>query len=246
MTERVRSIIRKISLDQIGSDKKKDFDDLSDDDDHSEGLRDPFGRRDGIYAAAWRLGYLLRKWWVVVSLSVFSMIAVYYYNSFLVLQAYASRDVATIQVFMQMRRDLSANLEKSIVAYMQHEKEVFKNVIEMRALMVGMAPDVKKALSEKSDKKSSDVLGKFFGLAEQYPDLKFSAEFHFLVSAIENVEKEIAAARVRYNVSADNYVTSLSTVPGNFYAFIFRFKPLPYFEPEKGASDFVPLDLKLK
>ncbi len=246
MPGRVRHIIRKISRD------KEDKIDLEDSDDESQGsvdseAYDEHGNpREGIYAVAWRLGYVLRKWWVLVSCTFILAISVYYYNNFWFLRSYAHRDAASVNVYMQMRRDLSANLEKSVMAYAQHERDIFKNVMEFRTMMVGMSPDMKKALVEKSDKKSSELMGKFFGIAEQYPDLKLSAEFHFLIATIESAEKELAAARVRYNVSVDNYTTALATVPGNFFAVAFRFKPLPYFEPSTSATEFAPLDFNPK
>ncbi|MGK5086604.1 LemA family protein [Bdellovibrionota bacterium FG-2] len=246
MPGRVRHIIRKISQDKSERAELEDSDDETDGPEGAGSYDEHGNPREGIYAVAWRLGYVLRKWWVVVSLTAVVAISVYYYNNFWFLRSYAQRDAASVNVYMQMRRDLSANLEKSVIAYAQHERDIFKNVMEFRTMMVGMTPDMKKALVEKSDKKSSELMGKFFGIAEQYPDLKLSAEFHFLVATIESAEKELAAARVRYNVSVDNYTTALATIPGNFFAVAFRFKPLPYFEPEKSATEFAPLDFNPK
>ncbi|MGK5083007.1 LemA family protein [Bdellovibrionota bacterium FG-1] len=218
-----------------------------DDDGESESLEsDTLHHREGVYGLVWELGFFLRKWWVVLSMSAAAMISTFYYNILSTFYANAQTEASSVVVYGQMRKDVSANVEKAVGAYVRHEKEIYKYVVEVRAMMVGagVKPEgnTEGKPESKIDKKTSELMGKFFGLAEQYPDLKFSAEFHFLVSAILEVEKELAAARVRYNNSANVYGTALTTIPGNFFAFIFRFKPLPLYEADKGGVDFKVMD----
>lgn len=212
--------------------------------------------REGIYAVLWRLGYVLRKRRVIIACAIMGITSAYYYNQLGTLQANAETEGSSIVVYLQMRRDLTVNLEKLTTAYINHEKEIFKYVAEIKSAMVGrtpekppeLTPEMKKALAAKGGPSSQvgALLGQFFGLAEQYPDLKFSTEFHHVVSALMDVEKELAAARVRYNNSVNIYMTALTTIPGNFYGPVFRYKPLPLFVPDmasgnKGGIDFKPM-----
>ncbi len=207
---------------------------------------------EGFYGVLWTLGYYLRKGWVIVLCSVIGLVSVYYYNHLYVMEWNAIRDGSSILVYQQMRRDLNKNIERVTSAFILHEKDIFQNVAEAKSEMLGMSPEMKKTLADKvgqvskSDKNVGHLMGQFFGLAEQYPDLKFSAEFHYVVQALMETEKSIAAARVAYNMSVNNYLTVLETCPGNIFAFIFRYKPLPYFDANKENTEFSAMFESLK
>ncbi|MBF0492788.1 MAG: LemA family protein [Deltaproteobacteria bacterium] len=240
MKSRVKHIINKLSP---GRSNQEDLESGPEDD--FEDLGKWAGARKGIHGVVWRLGYVLRRRWMILSACLMLLVSVYYYNHLYKLEWNARRDGSSVVVYMQMRRDLSVNISNLASAYIQHEKEIFKYVAEIKTAMVGrekMPSEIKMDPAAVEEiKKANPILGQFFALAEQYPDLKFSSEFHYAVTAVMDSEKELAAARVRYNESTNYYLTALQTFPGNFFGFIFRYKPLPYFEPDKGGANFVPM-----
>ncbi|MEI8346731.1 MAG: LemA family protein [Pseudomonadota bacterium] len=241
MEKRVGTIIRKLHAQSPRG--LEDVDDLN-----VEELERHLDRK-GIEKFMWRLGYVLRKSWVYIPSVILIIISVYYYNQLFKLQEATNRDASSVTAYRQMRQDYMTNLNKLVTAYMQHEKDVYKNVSELRSIMTGLPPEIAKQLMDKNntkDLKSGEFLSKIFGIAEQYPDLKFSTEFHYLVTAIHDVEKDIAAARVRYNGTVSMYLTAIDTIPGNFFALIFRYKPLPYFEFDKAGveGNLFKIDLK--
>lgn len=256
MNERVRHIIKKTlnggkSSGPHGASYVPEYDDHLDPDLARPGSG--ISARAKAHNLAWKLGYFLRRWWVFVLGGFASMVSVYYFNYLETLRAAAEAAGSSVVVYMQMRKDLNVNLEKAVTLYVQHEKEMFSLVAELRSSMVGLTPELKKQLVEKElnakpdmKKSSNDLLGRIFAIGEQYPDLKFSSEFHFLASTLFETEKKLAAARVRYNTAADMYLTALTTVPGNFFGPVFRFKPIPYFVPDKGGVDFRPMEFGLR
>ncbi len=67
---------------------------------------------------------------------------------------------------------------------------------------------------------------------ENYPDLKTSQTVQELISAIREVEDEIARHRYTYNNIVQEFNTKIDTVPSNLVARIFGFNKMPYLELE--------------
>ena len=65
-------------------------------------------------------------------------------------------------------------------------------------------------------------------LAEQYPDLKATQSFEALINEVSDTEDRIAKAKQEYNAASERYNQYQTTFPGNVFAFIYRFKSLPY------------------
>jgi LemA protein len=82
-------------------------------------------------------------------------------------------------------------------------------------------------------------------LAEEYPDLKATLSIQDLIKEASNTEDRIAEAKKEYNKECEVYNQYLSVFPGNVFAFVYRFKPLPYIGMEEDLK--VPLiDLKMR
>ncbi len=84
-------------------------------------------------------------------------------------------------------------------------------------------------------------LGKLMAVAEQYPDLKLSATFTSLMTALIEVEKDIAAERLKYNDMVNKYAGMTQLFPGNFFAAMFNFPEKSYFTPTEAAKALVPI-----
>jgi LemA protein len=79
-------------------------------------------------------------------------------------------------------------------------------------------------------------------LAEQYPDLKLSANFQTLMNVLDQVEKDLAAERMKQDEAVNIYTTNIQIFPSNIFAKIFGFQSHPYFRATEEAKTFKPID----
>jgi LemA protein len=79
-------------------------------------------------------------------------------------------------------------------------------------------------------------------LAEQYPDLKLSANFQTLMTVLDQIEKDLAAGRMKQDEMVNIYTTYVQTFPSNVFAAIFGFRLHPYFSATEEAKTFKSID----
>jgi len=84
-------------------------------------------------------------------------------------------------------------------------------------------------------------LKKISAVAEQYPDLKLSTTFISLMTALIDVEKDLAAQRLNFNDIVNMYTTRIIMFPTNIYAKFFNFPDKSYFEPTQAAKSLEPI-----
>jgi LemA protein len=84
------------------------------------------------------------------------------------------------------------------------------------------------------------ALGNLFAVAENYPDLKASANFIQLQQSLADIEDQIQLARRYYNGAARNFNILVQSFPSNLVASAFRFSPVEYFEIADAADRTVP------
>ncbi len=93
---------------------------------------------------------------------------------------------------------------------------------------------------EQAENMLTGALRSIFAVAENYPDLKSSANFQQLSSELADTENKIEAARRFYNANVRDYVTKLQTFPSNMVANIFNFKKLEMFILDDAAAKEAP------
>ncbi len=196
---------------------------------------------------------------VVLLLALIAGASIYYFN----LLVQTEQDVLAAQgkmaALQQRRNDISINLSKAVLDYSRHEHSVFTAVVALRSFLSGKGVNGTE-LEEIIEKlKQTDVAGagkasemiagagplslnRLLAIAEQYPDLKLSSNFNNLMTALVDVEKDLAVERLGYNDVANTYSTTLSKFPINIYARIFGFEKYPYFEATDEAKSFKPID----
>ena len=86
----------------------------------------------------------------------------------------------------------------------------------------------------------SAALGKLFALAENYPDLKASANFLDLQQQLSDLENELQMARRYYNGAVRNLNVLVQSFPSNLIAGVFGFAQRDYFELSDAAEGAVP------
>lgn len=196
----------------------------------------------------------------VVLLAVLLVGSIYYFNMLVQTQQDVLAANGKVDAFKQRRNDISINLSKAALDYSKHEQSVFTTVVGLRSLLskagdsgAGLTETLKKleqtlgtgaqtSAAMVSGAGSLAALDRLLAVAEQYPDLKLSVNFESLMTALIEVEKDLAAERIRYNDAANYYTTILYKFPTNFYGWLFGFKELPYFEATNEAKRFKPID----
>ncbi len=139
---------------------------------------------------------------------------------------------AQIDVQLKRRYDLIPNLIETVRGYAKYEKSVLTDVTRLRASIVtGSAEDKLKANDQ-----LSKALKSIFAVAENYPDLKASANFKELQDQLEGTEDKISYVRTSYNDYVLDYNNALQQFPGNVFASAFGFKPTDYFKVTSEAE----------
>ena len=175
---------------------------------------------------------------ILVVLFVLFIIAesIFQYNRFATSETQVLARKADVEREFQRRENLIPNLVFAVSRYGSYEQGIFKDVADARAELMMIKN------SEMSQGQISNILDKalsrLVAWAEQYPDLKATQSVQDLIKEVSNTEDRIAEAKKTYNAACEIYNQFGSVFPGNVFAFIYRFKPLPYM----GIEDFhVPL-----
>ena len=112
---------------------------------------------------------------------------------------------------------------------------VLEQVTELRSAARALpAGDV--AATRAGRRALSAALGKLFAVAENYPDLKASANFLELQQQLSDLENELQMARRYYNGAVRNLNVLVQSFPSNLIAGPFGFAPRDYFECRMRAS----------
>lgn len=141
------------------------------------------------------------------------------------LQNIVKESWADIDVQLKRRYDLIPNLVETVKGYAAHEQATLTKVIDARNHILGSSNPAERAAGEQALVQSTNAL---FARAEAYPDLKASANFLELQSALGDTEDRIAAARRFYNSNVRDFNTALQTFPSSMFAG--DRKPAEFFE----------------
>lgn len=171
----------------------------------------------------------------VVVLVIIWLIALY--NRLVRLRVEVQQGWANIDVQLRRRYDLIPNLVETVKGYAVHERGVLQAVTEARTQAMdahgpGDAGQANTLLAR--------ALGGLFAVAENYPDLKASANFLQLQTELANVEEMLAAARRYYNAAVAQYNATQHTVPSNVVANFGTFSDAEFFEEEDAAVRSAP------
>jgi len=160
---------------------------------------------------------------------VLLMYGVGIYNRLVTLRNRFENAFSQIEVQLKRRYDLIPNLVETAKGYMKHEKETFEAVINARNQAAG---GLQKAAANPGDPAAmkelmvaeqalTGSLGKFFALAEAYPDLKANESMASLTEELTSTENRVAFARQAYNDSVTAYNTYRQTFPPIVFANLF-------------------------
>lgn len=116
-----------------------------------------------------------------------------------------------VEVALTKRYDMLTKMLDTAKGYTAHENDLFTKVIELRR---GMSAGEMNTAAQQMDSLS----GKFFAVAEGYPELRSSDVFVELQRGIRDAEEHLQAARRLYNVSVTAYNTAIVMFPAKLLA----------------------------
>lgn len=160
------------------------------------------------------------------------------YNGFIVKRNRVQDAWAQIDVQLKRRYDLIPNLVNTVKGYRDFEKSTLTQVTALRAQLVsGSVQDKANA-----NNMLSQSLKSIFAVAENYPDLKASANFQQLQTTLEDTEDKIAFVRTSYNDYVLDYNNAIQVFPGALFASTFHFARQDFFQTPEEQREPVSVD----
>lgn len=159
--------------------------------------------------------------------AVVALILIGIYNGLVAQRQNCNQGWADIDAALRQRHDLIPNLVETVKAYAAHEAGTLNAVIAARAGALDASSPDQLARAERA---LSGALGNLMAVAENYPDLKASANFQTLQGELSDVEDKLAASRRAYNAAAADYNTAREAFPAVLFAASMGFRPRDFWE----------------
>ncbi|MDX1528842.1 MAG: LemA family protein [Gammaproteobacteria bacterium] len=175
---------------------------------------------------------------VLAGIAGLILYAIIIYNGLVTARNRFKNNYAQIDVQLQRRYDLIPNLVETAKRYMKHERDTLEAVIQARNQAQGAAqaaarkPEDPKAIQALIGAEGvlGGALGRFFALAEAYPDLKANQTMQQLMEELSSTENRVAFARQAFNDSVMDYNNQREQFPNNLVAGPFGFLPAQQLE----------------
>ena len=174
---------------------------------------------------------------VIVFLLLVWFIAIY--NGLVRLRNQMKNAWAQIDVQLKRRHDLIPNLVETAKGYMKHERETLEAVTKARTSAVEVSGRGA-GQQAKAEGALSEVLTRFFAVAENYPDLKANQNFLAVHEELTSTENKISFARQFYNDGVMLLNNKVQMFPSNIVASMTGFRQEEFFEIEIAAEREVP------
>jgi len=182
----------------------------------------------------------------IILLAILAILAVWIvgaYNALVGLKNQVANAWKQIDVQLKRRHDLIPNLVGTVKGAMEFERSTLEAVISARSKAVG-ASGVR--ATAQAEGELSQALGRFFAVAEAYPELKSNQNVLQLQEELTSTENKIGFARQLYNDVATQYNTKQAQIPTNLVAGLAKASPAELWAIEDAAERAVPkVDLSL-
>lgn len=169
--------------------------------------------------------------WLLVFIIIYF---IFTYNSIINTKNTVKEAFSSIDTVLQNRYNLIPNLVEVVKQYMQHESWVISKVTELRANL--MSNSNKSSLERFAQENELQAgLKSIFAVAENYPDLKASANFLELQTSWSEIEDRLQWARRAYNASIKELNNKKEMFPSNIVASMMTIEDYKMFEADSSA-----------
>ena len=159
-------------------------------------------------------------WIILIIVAIIVIFTIITYNGLVQSKLKVENAWSQIDIQLQRRFDLIPNFVETVKGYMEHEKETFEKIAELRTSWSNATTVADKA---KLDGELSSTLKTIMAVSENYPELKANENFMQLSEELRNTENKISFSRQFYNDSVTMYNTKLHVFPSNIIAGMFNF-----------------------
>jgi LemA protein len=160
---------------------------------------------------------------IIAGSAIFSI-----YNRIITLRHRTLNSLSNIDIEVKRRADLVPNLVEVIKGYTKHEKEIQQIIAESRAKTVFL-----KELPEET----KPVIPSLVAVIENYPDLKASEQFQYLMRALVDTEERIIYSREFYNRSVRKYNILIKQFPFILISAFLDMKEMDFISISRGEGE---------
>lgn len=164
------------------------------------------------------------------------------YNTIQTLDERAQGFQSQIEVQLQRRADLIPNLVSTVKGYAAHEEQVFTQVTQARAGLMGAVRSGDAEQMATANAGLTGALGRLFAVVENYPNLKADQNFRMLQDELVGTENRIATARGDYNGAVNEYNAYIRRFPQVLTAKVTGAQPRKYFTAAPGTTEAPTVD----
>jgi LemA protein len=157
------------------------------------------------------------------------------YNGLVVQKESADERWAQVENELKRRADLVPNLVNTVKGSANLERDITDSITSARAKLGGGGLSPKEAATANSE--LSSAISRLLIVVENYPNIQSTQAFRDLSAQLEGSENRITVARMDYNAEVKKYNTQVKRFPTSFFANIFGFDPLEYFDIEEKDSE---------
>lgn len=145
-----------------------------------------------------------------------------------------------IEVQLQRRADLIPNLVEVVRGQAKQELEVFTQVAQARAGLVGALQKGDPRQMAEANEQVTTALRGLMVAVEAYPQIKSDQAFLRLQDELTGTENRVAVARTDYNGAVQTYNTYIRRFPAMLTAKVIGAKSREYFEVSNAAVRDAP------
>lgn len=156
------------------------------------------------------------------------------FNSLIQVKNNIGKAWKNIDVLLLQRNEELPKLIDLCKTYMKYEEDVLRSLTTLR-LAFGNAKSV--VAKTNIENQVSERMSVLTAVGERHPELKANELFIKLQSRIADLEAAIADRRIFFNDTVAIYNTQIEQVPQMYFAWLLRYKPLPYLKlPDSDAG----------
>jgi LemA protein len=160
-------------------------------------------------------------------------------NSFKTMKVKINQASSDIDVALEKRYDTLTKLMQTVKAYAKHEVETLTKLVAQRRGLSESTIAEKAEYAQRLDTAASRIQL----LAEDYPELRSSANYLQFQDAILDSEDHLQAARRLYNSTISRFNQAIAVFPASIIAGMSNQKPMEFFEADETKRHDVEIDL---